>query len=175
MKLIKKKSIDEITDTLRAVNDIYYGYECLLSQNGKNDIKSDIIKFDLTFTNSKHKEDLNFKLTNKLFNSLRKQYYYEKLNFLYVIEYNEKLSKGNLLIDDLDEVRVHCHAVMDTTIPISVFKQKIINLFGVQSDIYFEITTKRSDNSQYSSYLTKQGVENNYLTYNSYNFKIYVN
>ncbi len=175
MKLIKKKPKESITDTLSAVKDINYGFECLISQNGKNNIKSDIIKFDLSYTNSKHKEDLYFKLTNKLFNSMHRQYFNEKLNYLFVIEYNEILSKGNYELDELEEVRVHCHVVLDTTIPESIFRQHIKKVFGLESDVYFDDLINRSDKDQYNNYLTKQGAENNYLTYKSYNYKICLN
>ena len=141
----------------------------------KNDTKSSIIKFDINYTNSKHTKDLNFKLTNKVFNSLHKQFYYEKLNYLFVIEYNEILSRGNYLIDDLDEVRVHTHIVVDTTIPLTILQKKFKNVLGKQSDIYSENITKRNDKNIYINYLVKQNRENNYLTFNSYNFKINMN
>ena len=80
--MITKKKKEEITDTFNIVDDIRYGYECLISQTQKNDTKSNIIKFDINYTNSKHTKDLHFKLTNNVFNSLHKQFYYEKLNFL---------------------------------------------------------------------------------------------
>ena len=134
-----------------------------------------IIKFDINYTNSKHTKDLNFKLTNKVFNSLHKQFYYEKLNYLFVIEYNEILSRGNYLIDDLDEVRVHTHIVVDTTIPLTILQKKFKNVLGKQSDIYSENITKRNDKNIYINYLVKQNRENNYLTFNSYNFKINMN
>ena len=93
--MITKKNKVEITDTFNIVDDIRYGFDCLMSQTQNNQSKSNIIKFDINYTNSKHTKDLNFKLTNKVFNSLRKQFYYEKLNYLFVIENNEILSIGN--------------------------------------------------------------------------------
>lgn len=173
--MITKKRKEEVTDTFKVVDDIRYGFECLISQTQKKEIKSSIIKFDINYTNSKHTKDLNFKLTNKVFNSLHKQFYYEKLNYLFVIENNEILSRGNYLIDDLDEVRVHSHIVIDTTIPLSILQNKFKNELGTQSDIYSEDITKRSDKCFYINYLVKQNKENNYLTFNSYNFKIDVN
>ena len=91
--MITKKKKEEITETFKVVDDIRYGFECLISQTQKNDTKSNIIKFDINYTNSKHTKDLHFKLTNKVFNSLHKQFYYEKLNYLFVIENNEILSR----------------------------------------------------------------------------------
>jgi hypothetical protein len=170
--MITKKRKGEITDTFKVVDDIRYGFDCLISQTQKKDTKSNIIKFDINYTNSKHKEDLNFKLTNKVFNSLHKQYYYEKLNYLFVIENNEILSRGNYLIDDLDEVRVHTHIVIDTTIPLLILQKKLVNVLGKQSDIYSEDITKRNDKYFYINYLVKQNRENKYLNYNSYNFKV---
>ena len=140
-----------------------------MSQTQKEPTKSNIIKFDINYTNSKHTKDLNFKLTNKVFNSLYKQFYYEKLNYLFVIENNEILSRGNYLIDDLDEVRVHSHIVIDTTIPLSILQNKFKNVLGVQSDIYCEDISKRNDKNIYINYLIKQYM---YLNSNSYNFKI---
>ena len=173
--MITKKRKEEVTDTFKVVDDIRYGFECLMSQTQKEPTKSNIIKFDINYTNSKHTKDLHFKLTNKVFNSLHKQFYYEKLNYLFVIENNEILSRGNYLIDDLDEVRVHTHIVIDTTIPYSILEKKIVNVLGNQTDIYSEDITKRSDKELYINYLVKQNKENNYLTYKSYNFKIDIN
>jgi hypothetical protein len=48
----------------------------------------------------------NLKLSNKISNSLNKQYYNEKLNYLFAIENNEIISRRNYLFDDLDEVGV---------------------------------------------------------------------
>jgi hypothetical protein len=169
--MITKKKKEEITDTFKVVDDIRYGFECLISQTQKKDIKSSIIKFDINYTNSKHKKDLNFKL-NKIFNSLHKQFYYEKLNYLFVIENNEILSRGNYLIDELDEVRVHTHIVIDTSISLKILQKKIVDVLGKQSDIYSENITKRNDKGNYINYLVKQNRENKYLTYQSYNFKI---
>jgi hypothetical protein len=143
-----------------------------MSQTRIKQSKSDIIKFDINYTNSKNTKDLNFKLTNKVFNSLHKQFYYEKLNYLFVIEYNEILSRGNYLIDDLDEVGIHTHIVIDTTIPISYFENKFKNVLGLDCDIHPEIITDRDDKNFYINYLVKQNKENDYLKNESYNFKI---
>ena len=172
--MITKKKKREITDTFKVVDDIIYGFDCLMSQTQKKNSKSSVIKFDINYTNSKHKEDLNFRLTNKIFNSLHKQFYYEKLNYLFVIENNEILSRGNYLIDDLDQVRVHTHIVIDTTIPISILQNKFKNVLGIQSDIYFEDITKRDDKNKYINYLIKQNQKNKLLTYHSYNYKVLI-
>jgi hypothetical protein len=89
-----------------------------------------------------------------------------------VIENNEILSRGNYLIDDLDEVRVHSHIVIDTTIPLSILQKKFKNELGIQSDIYTEDITIRNDKYFYINYLVKQNQQNKYLNYSSYNFKI---
>lgn len=170
--MITKKKKEEITDTFNVVDDIRYGFECLMSQTLKEPTKSNIIKFDINYTNSKHKEDLNFKLTNKVFNSLHKQFYYEKLNYLFVIENNEIISRGNYLLDDLDEVGVHTHIVIDTTIPFSILQKKLVDVLGKQSDIYSENITNRNDKIFYINYLIKQNKHNKYLTLKSYNFKV---
>ncbi len=170
--MITKKKKEEITDTFNVVDDIRYGFECLMSQTLKEHTKSNIIKFDINYTNSKHTKDLHFKLTNKVFNSLHKQYYYEKLNYLFVIENNEIISRGNYLLDDLDEVVVHTHIVIDTTIPFSILQKKLVDVLGKQSDIFSENITNRNDKIFYINYLVKQNRENHYFTFQSYNFKI---
>lgn len=167
--LIKKNKNKAILEAIDVENDIRYGFKCLVSQNEKNDIKSEIIKIDLTFTNSKHREDLNFKLSNKVFNSLHKQYYYEKINYLFVIEYPEIVTRGNYMIDNLDQVRVHAHIIIDTSISFNVLEKKMVDVFGKQCDIYSENITKRNDKENYINYLVKQ---NKYLNSKSYNFKI---
>ena len=159
--MIKKKKNLEGID---AEDDLRYGFECLISQN-----KSEIIKLDLTNTNAKHIEDLNFKLTNKVFNSLHKQFYYEKLNYLFVIEYPEIVSRGNYMIDHIDKVEFHSHIVIDTSIPFTILQKKIVDILGEQCDIYFENISIRNDKKNYINYLVKQ---NKYLNYKSYNFKI---
>jgi len=170
--MITKKKKEEITDTFNVVDDIRYGFECLMSQNQKEPTKSNIIKFDINYTNSKHTKDLHFKLTNKIFNSLHKQFYYEKLNYLFVVENNEIISRGNYLLDDLDEVRIHTHIIIDTSIPLTILEKKFKDVLGKESDIYSENITNRNDKIFYINYLLKQNRENNYLTINSYNFKI---
>jgi hypothetical protein len=114
----------------------------------------------------------NLKLSNKISNSLNKQYYNEKLNYLFAIENNEIISRRNYLFDDLDEVGVHSHIVVDTTIPLTILEKKFKDVLGKQSDIYHENITKRNDKYNYINYLVKQNRENHYFTFQSYNFKI---
>jgi hypothetical protein len=91
---------------------------------------------------------------------------------LFVIEYNEILSRGNYLIDDLDEVGIHTHIVIDTTKPSSFFVKKFKNVLGLQSDIHFDNITNTKDKKFYINYLVKQNKENDYLKNESYNFKV---
>ena len=167
--VIKKNRSNGILEGIDAENEVRYGFKCLISQIEKNDIKSEIIKIDLTFTNAKHREDMNFKLSNKVFNNLNKIYWYEKLNYLFVVEYPEIVSKGNYMIDNLDHVRVHTHIIIETSIPFYILEKKIVDVFGKQCDIYSENITKRNDKENYINYLVKQ---NKYLNSKSYNFKI---
>jgi hypothetical protein len=147
-----------------AENDLRYGFDFLIRQT-----ESDIIKFDITNTNAKNIEDLNFKLTNKVFNSLRKQFYCEKINYLFVIEYPEIISKGNYMIDHLEKIEFHAHIIIDTSIPIYAVKNKLVDILGEKCDIYIENISPRDDKEKYIKYLVKQ---NKYFNYKSYNFKM---
>ena len=164
-----KKNREKVLEGIDAENEIRYGFKCLISQNEKNTIKSEIIKIDLTSTNAKHREDLNFKISNKVFNKLHKIYWYEKINYLFVVEYPEIVSRGNYIIDNLDHIGVHAHIIIDTSIPFNIIEKKIIDVLGKQCDIYSENITKRNDKEIYINYLVKQ---NKYLNSKSYNFKI---
>lgn len=165
--MLIKKDKSRILEGIDAENEIRYGFKHLLSQSKEYD-KSEITKIDLTYTNAKHREDLNFKLSNKIFNSIRKQHSQE-INYLFIVEYPEIISKGNYMIDQLDQIKVHAHIIINTTIPINIIEKKIVDVLGNECDIYSENITKRNDKENYINYLVKQ---NKYINSKSYNFKI---
>ena len=84
-----------------------------------------------------------------------------------MIEYPTKVSMGNQIPDSCE---VHVHIVFGTTIPEEIIKRYIENTFFTDK-IYIKDITKRDDKHNYINYLTKQ---KNYITIDSYNFKIKV-
>lgn len=161
MKLIKKKNAPKTIEMV--VSDMEYSFHKIISQNHP------VLSITITNTQSKSEKDLNFKLTNKLFNSLHKDYKhtFEAINYLFVIEYPTKVSQGIEIPDNCD---VHTHIVLGTTLPQNVIESYIQSTF-LNPDIYIEDITKRNDKIFYINYLTKQ---RNYLTNEIYNYKIQI-
>ena len=159
----KKSIIDEITNA----------YDNMLSRHNKN--QTSLIKIDLTNTNSKEEKEYNFKLRVML-DKLRKSYLSKTLNYLYVIEIGEQISKGNDLITN--EINYHSHIILETNISIEDIIKSIKKHFhstetfsllqNQNSDCYIENISDRSDKGNYIFYLLKQPILSNY----SYNFKI---
>lgn len=159
MTLLKKKNTPKTTQMI--VDDIRYSFHKITSQN--NPIYSITIKN----TDCKTTEELRFFLTNKLFNQINKDYRnsFEKLNYLFVIEYPTKVSMGNQIPDNCE---VHTHIVLETTISPQHLEYYIQTTFK-NPNIHIEDITKRNDKNNYVNYLIKQ---HNYLTNDSYNYKI---
>jgi hypothetical protein len=159
--LLKKKNTPKSTKMI--IDDIRYSFNKIMSQN------TPILAITITHTHCKSQEELRFWLTNKFFNKIYKDNKQNliKVNYLFIIEYPEKLSRGNMIPDNLN---VHTHIVLGTTLSESIIK-KYINEVFVNSDGYVIDISKRDDRFNYVNYLTKQS-PNNYLTNDSYNYKI---
>jgi hypothetical protein len=158
------------------VNDINMAYTTMINKTNSN-----IIKIDITNTKSKHIQDFNFKL-RKLFNSLRKKYSINKLDYLYVIEIPESISMFKPIY--MNKIKYHSHIVLNTDInEKDILKEIKLNFIELNrytigpivngkfdnEDVYLENITLRNDLNNYSNYLTKQ---KNTLTNYSYNYFI---
>lgn len=103
MTISKKKG----TKTPQMIeDDIRYGFNKIMSQ--KRPI------YFLTISNTLFKEPKHLQfLVKSFFNKIRKdyRYTYEKTNYLSIVEYPEKVSRGNLVPDDC---MVHTHIIVET-------------------------------------------------------------
>jgi hypothetical protein len=168
MKLIKKTNKERTTPEV--IEDMKYAYETLINQKRFPTNQNQTLSITITDLKCGHEKDLKFQLTNLLFNTIHKEYRMslEHLNYFFVIEYSEVISKGNYIPTKWD---IHTHIVVNTSIPQQTIEYYINNTFR-KSDIYIENITQRDDKANYINYLTKQGLENNILSDDSYNYKI---
>ena len=144
--------------------DIVYGFNKLMAKNNP------IYHITITNLNIKRPEELKFQLTNKFFNKMFRYYKYsfEVINYLFVIEYPEKVSRGNMMVDNCE---VHTHIVFETTLSIdtiiffieTTFMSKVKNWYNI------ERIDRRNDKLDLKNYLIKQI---NLFTDDNYNYKI---
>ena len=171
--IINMKKNYNFKSSNQIVNDINMAYTTIINKPNSN-----IIKIDITNTNSKHIQDFNFKL-RKLFNSLRKKYNIKKLDYLYIIEIPESVSILKPIY--LNKIKYHSHIVLNTDInEKDILREIKINFKELKTyaigptkfnneDVYLENITLRNDLNNYANYLTKQ---KNTLTNYSYNYFI---
>jgi hypothetical protein len=145
--------------------DIRYGFNNIIAQNHP------IYNITINNTGCKTKVELRFYLTNKLFNKIKNVYKDsdEVINYFFMIEYPTKVSIGNQIPETCE---VHVHIVLGTTLTDQTIKNFIEDTFPKlkgTDKIYIKDITKRDDKQNFVNYLTKQ---RNYITIDSYNFKI---
>ncbi len=150
--------------TLKITNDISHAFNKIISQN------EPIYFITISNTNIKTSIEMRFILTNKIFNKLHKapENSFEVINYLYVIEYPEKVSRGNLIPDNCE---VHTHIILGTTLKPQQIEYYIKNNF-TKPDIDIKRIDKREDKTYLKNYLSKQ---ENLLTDDNYNYKIKLN
>jgi len=169
-KTIKK--IPKYRTSSEIIDDMKFAYSHLISQMRKRK-KKRLIAVTITHTDSKHEKDLKHKLTNNVFNTIHKDYsnrYKNKdyINYLFVIEYPEIISKGEL-IPNKEKVDIHSHIVINTSISSQEIEFYFNNL--IKGNIKVDDISDRTDNETYINYLIKQA-KNNILTDDNYNYKI---
>jgi hypothetical protein len=172
MKLIKKTH--QYSDVNDIERDLRFAFNKLVNQEKFEVDYNTTLSLTITHTNAKHLSDLRFQLTNLLFNRIHKDYKNtrEHLNYLYVIEYSEVISKGQYIPNRCD---IHTHIVLNTSIPKetieyysnSVFHSGSIRL--LDEVVKIEDITKRTDKNKYIDYLLKQ---KHLFTSDNYNYKI---
>jgi hypothetical protein len=125
-----------------------------------------MLSITITDTVAKHLTDLRHLITNSLFNTINKKYNKtnEIVNYLFVIEYPESVSKGKIIPSNCN---VHSHIILNTTLSKEVIKDYIQQ--STKGDIYIEDITKRNDRNNYVNYLVKQI---QVFTNENYNYKI---
>jgi hypothetical protein len=167
-KLVKK--IPKERTSKEVIIDMVYAFDVLLSQVDKLR-NNKMLAITITHTIAKHETDLKHILTNKLFNSIHQDYKKSKehINYLFVIEYPEVISKGHYLPSNCG---IHTHIVVNTSLPIETLKFYINQ--STRGDVYIEDITDRDDRNNYINYLIKQG-KRNLLTNDNYNYKITLN
>lgn len=158
MLLTKKKGFKTIQNIK---NDITYSFNKIISQ------KNPIYFITISNTYISSAEQLRFTLTNKIFNTIHKEYKntFEVINFLYVIEYPEKVSRGNMMPDNFD---VHTHIILETTLIPQQIKH-YIEINFLNPDIDIKRIDNRDDKMNIVNYILKQ---ENILTDDNYNYKI---
>ena len=172
MKLIKKTILHNNTEDIE--RDLRFAFNKLIYQEKFPVNYNRTLSITITHTNSKHLKDLRYTLTNLLFNKIHKDYQntLEHINYLYVIEYSEVVSKGNFVPNRCD---IHTHIVVNTSIPQETIEYYSNNLFSSDRDnlmnevVRIEDITKRTDKYDYINYLLKQ---KHIFTTDNYNYKI---
>lgn len=172
MKHFNKRREYKTTDI--AVNEIRIAGEYILNQKGFEIPNNSIFTITLTDTGCKHERDLNHALTNRLFNNIKNHYKgtKEHINYLFVIEYPEVISKGNFLPTNCE---VHAHIIVNTSLSKSIIEHHIVNTFSSSVNVKVEDITNRDDKDRTIGYLVKQGYKNYTLSDSSYNYKININ
>jgi hypothetical protein len=164
-KLIKK--ISKPRTSIEVMEDMIFAYDILSGQVNKLE-NNRMLAITITHTIARHEKDLRHILTNKLFNRIHNDYKnsFNHINYLFVIEYPEVVSKGNYLPTN---VGIHTHIIVNTSIPEETIKYYINN--STKGDVHIDDITNRKDRDNYINYMIKQG-KTNYLTDNNYNYKI---
>jgi len=153
------KRLDEIQLELRST----------FNQMIKN--KGDFYFITITKTNSQHAKDLNFLISNHFFNKMWKDYKHthEFINYLFVIEYPEAISKIDKPIDKLDSCRVHSHILLNTSLSAKTLDYYLNTTFNIKHIKNIPITN-RPDKEQLINYFLKQ----NFLNEDCYNYKVII-
>lgn len=165
--LIKKKNYSDNPQKIET--DIIYGFNKIIRQNLPIYFITITKKEFEVSTEFDKTSSLSFYLKNILFNRMRKDYLnsYEIINFLFVIEYPETVSRGNHIPDNCD---IHAHIVLATTINKQHIEYYIETTFN-RPDIDIKRIDNRNDKSNLSNYLLKQN-KKKLLTCENYNYKI---
>ncbi len=172
MKHISKNN--SLTTTINILDDIIYSYEVLIHKNERKPIKNNVYVITLTDTHLSDPKSMNFLLTNCVFNQLHKSNKSSTLNYLFVIEYDEVLSKGEYMVRD--KIKIHSHIVVETNIDKQIIENKIRNIIldkgKIQlrkQDVFIQDITSNRGRFNYYNYLIKQ---KDLITKDNYNYKI---
>ncbi len=158
----------------KSLEDIYFDLSKTYSQMLTNGGRFYFIT--ITDTLSPHPKDLNFTLTNKLFNTIWKDYNksFEVVNYIFVIEYPGAITKkfknykaAQIELELLESCEVHTHIVLNTTLTKDVIESYIYTTFNNPNIKTIDITDNPK-RENLINYFKKQ----EYLDDESYNYKI---
>jgi len=162
-KLLRKRSdIDIETDITRAFN--------ILSKREK------LYHITIEGLEPHHTKDLQFIITNKLFNTIYKDYRntFEFIDYLFVIEYGGIISKRNVFDSEIKDLGIHCHCIVNTSLPIKVIEFYLNTCFKKIPDYKIDDISKSNTKEKLLNYLLKQ-TKSGLLKSDSYNYKIVEN
>jgi hypothetical protein len=161
-RLIRKsKTTDNTTDITRAYNN--------LSQD-KN-----LFFITLTGVPTTNVKDLNFQLTNNLFNTINADYRssYEYINYLFIIEYGGAISKSNVSNLFLRNLGLHAHCIVDTSLSQQQLDFYINTAFKKIPNYQIQDISQSTTKPALLNYLLKQN-NTGLMTKDSYNYKIWI-
>lgn len=174
MRIFKKTKGTKTTEFV--INDIKEACSYLVTQKNFAISHNSVYAITITNTDCKHEKDLNHVITNRLFNRIKNDYKNSKehINYVFVIEYPEVISKGNYLPTNC---KVHSHIVVNTSLAKETIVEYVKRIFPnvKDEDTVLEDITFRNDKERYPDYLVKQGIDNYILSDSSYNYKISIN
>jgi len=160
-KLLRKSKNNPnfITDITRAFN--------ILSKRDK------LFLITLDGIHTPHIQDLNFQLTNKLFNSIHKDYNntFEFINYLFIIEYGGIISKEKEFDVYIQDLGIHSHCLVNTSLSKEQLEFYINTSFKNAPDYKIQNISKSDTKEDLLNYLLKQN-KTGLLTKDSYNYKI---
>ncbi len=149
------------------------------------DYKTDIIKgftilskkeklYHITLEGiTNHIQDLNFQLTNKFFNKIHSDYKntFEFINYLFVIEYGGTISKEKVYNDSINDLGIHAHCIVNTSLTIPQLEYYINTCFKKIPNKKIQDISRSNEKEGLLNYLLKQN-ETGLMTSESYNYKI---
>ncbi len=168
MRKLTKKSGYKCLDEIHI--DLSKSYKIMLTNKGY------FYFITITNTNSRTPKDLNFKLKNKLFNSIWRDYKssFETINYLFVIEYPGAVSKNHnnitraqIELAVLNKFEVHTHIIINTTLSQETIEYYIQNTFYKPNINIIEITNN-PQRQNLINYFKKQ----KHISDDCYNYKI---
>ena len=132
--MIKPRLIKKSLNTPDFITDITKAYQILSK-------KESLYFITLTGIPTSHVEDLNFQLTNKLFNSIHKDYRNsnEYLNYLFIIEFGGIISKEQEYDNFIRNMGIHVHCIVNTS------------LLFPQLEFYFKTSFKSTPNCDFKN------------------------
>jgi hypothetical protein len=163
---IHKKKGDKTLQMI--VDDIEYGFNKIMSQ------KRPIYLLTISNTTYTDLKQLQFKIRT-FFNFIRKEYRYsfEETNYLSLLEYPEKVVRGNMIPDNCN---LHAHIILGTDLKpenIEYYSNIIFNnpdtIYNTNKWYDLRKVSDREDKLQLINYLLKQ---KNVFTDSSYDYKI---
>lgn len=162
-KLLKKRNdIDIETDITRAFN--------LLSKREK------LYHITIQGLETHHTKDLQFIITNKLFNTIHKdcKNTFEYIDYLFVIEYGGIISKRNVFNSEIEDFGIHCHCIVNTSLPKQAIEFYLSNCFKKTPNYRIDDFSKSTTKENLLNYLLKQN-KTGIMIYENYNYKIVEN